>query len=92
MSTHVHVVGADGADDGLEPSSGAQRRKAPLSPSMAKVAAKDKRKRSRVTPEQLTHLERFFATDRSPTAARRREISDLLGMHERQTQIWFQNR
>jgi hypothetical protein len=37
-------------------------------------------------------LERFFSMDRSPTAARRKEISDLLGMQERQTQIWFQNR
>ena len=54
--------------------------------------AKGKRKRSRVTPEQLAHLERFFATDRSPTAARRKEISEMLGMQERQTQIWFQNR
>lgn len=53
---------------------------------------KEKRKRSRVTPEQLAHLERFFATDRSPTAIRRREISEMLGMQERQTQIWFQNR
>ena len=53
---------------------------------------KEKRKRSRVTPDQLVHLERFFAMDRSPTAARRREISQLLGMQERQTQIWFQNR
>ncbi|KAE9403648.1 homeobox-domain-containing protein, partial [Gymnopus androsaceus JB14] len=50
------------------------------------------KKRSRVTPEQLVHLERYFTVDRSPTAARRREISDLLGMQERQTQIWFQNR
>src|SRR5688572_11575673 len=48
---------------------------------------KEKRKRSRVTPEQLAHLERYFAIDRSPTAARRREISKSLGMHERQTQI-----
>ncbi|KAF9223562.1 hypothetical protein BS17DRAFT_148206 [Gyrodon lividus] len=53
---------------------------------------REKRKRSRVTPEQLVHLERFFAMDRSPTAARRKEISDMLGMQERQTQIWFQNR
>ncbi|KAF8751783.1 Homeodomain [Rhizoctonia solani] len=30
--------------------------------------------------------------DRSPTAARRKEISEQLGMQERQTQIWFQNR
>lgn len=53
---------------------------------------KEKRKRSRVTPEQLVHLERFFLIDRSPTATRRRDISELLGMQERQTQIWFQNR
>lgn len=55
-------------------------------------AAKEKRKRTRVTPEQLEQLESFFAADRSPTAARRKEISDLLGMQERQTQVWFQNR
>jgi hypothetical protein len=55
-------------------------------------ADKEKRKRSRVTPEQLVQLERYFAADRSPTAARRHEISELLGMQERQTQIWFQNR
>jgi hypothetical protein len=55
-------------------------------------ADREKRKRSRVTPEQLVHLEQFFSIDRSPTAARRKEISQLLGMQERQTQIWFQNR
>jgi regulatory protein PHO2 len=52
----------------------------------------EKRKRCRVTPEQLTHLETFFASERSPTAIRRREISEMLGMNDRQTQIWFQNR
>lgn len=55
-------------------------------------AVKEKRKRTRVTPEQLEQLESFFAADRSPTAARRKEISELLGMKERQTQVWFQNR
>ncbi|KAF8121835.1 hypothetical protein EV363DRAFT_874614 [Boletus edulis] len=70
-----------------EPASGPQRPRA----ANAK-AEKEKRKRSRVTPEQLVHLERFFSMDRSPTAARRKEISDMLGMQERQTQIWFQNR
>lgn len=53
---------------------------------------REKRKRSRVTPEQLAHLERIFAVDKSPTAAKRKEISEMLGMQERQTQIWFQNR
>ncbi|EPS93618.1 hypothetical protein FOMPIDRAFT_1135811, partial [Fomitopsis schrenkii] len=53
---------------------------------------REKRKRSRVTPAQLAQLESFFAANRSPTAARRKEISDILGMTERQAQIWFQNR
>lgn len=53
---------------------------------------REKRKRSRVTPDQLAQLESFFAANRSPTAIRRKEISDLLGMTERQAQIWFQNR
>ncbi|KAF8339723.1 uncharacterized protein EI90DRAFT_2274470 [Cantharellus anzutake] len=51
-----------------------------------------KRKRSRVTPGQLAQLERAFAKDRSPTAAKRKEITEMLGMQERQTQVWFQNR
>jgi regulatory protein PHO2 len=75
-------------DDDREPASGPQR---PRSVAGGK-AEKEKRKRSRVTPEQLVHLEQFFAIDRSPPAARRREISERLGMQERQTQIWFQNR
>ncbi|KAF8240680.1 homeobox-domain-containing protein, partial [Tricholoma matsutake] len=79
-------------DDEREPASGPQRpRSVPSAGTTAKVE-KEKRKRSRVTPEQLVHLERFFALDRSPPAARRREISERLGMQERQTQIWFQNR
>lgn len=84
---------ADGASTTKEPASGPQRTRA--SSNAAKGGdrePREKRKRSRVTPEQLTHLERFFVADRSPTAARRKEISELLGMQERQTQIWFQNR
>lgn len=50
------------------------------------------RKRSHVTPQQLTYLERFFALDRSPGAAERKEISKLLGMQERQLQVWISNR
>jgi regulatory protein PHO2 len=79
-----------GPDTLKVPASGPQRARSTTAGS-AKTE-KEKRKRSRVNPEQLIHLERFFALDRSPTAARRREISDLLGMQERQTQIWFQNR
>ncbi|KAF8962689.1 hypothetical protein BDZ97DRAFT_1662494 [Flammula alnicola] len=72
----------------MGPSSGPQK----LTSKTGAKTEKEKRKRSRVTPEQLVHLERYFSMDRSPTAARRREISDILGMQERQTQIWFQNR
>lgn len=76
-----------------KPAGGGGHRPRSMSRSQDKQGSNEtKRKRSRVTPEQLAHLERFFATDRSPTAAKRREISELLGMQERQTQIWFQNR
>lgn len=51
-----------------------------------------KRKRGRVNPTQLAYLERAYTADRSLDAARRKEISQKLGMDERQTQIWFQNR
>jgi len=51
-----------------------------------------KRKRGRVNPAQLAYLERAYTADRSLDATRRKEISQKLGMDERQTQIWFQNR
>ncbi|KAH9902547.1 hypothetical protein C8Q73DRAFT_634116 [Cubamyces lactineus] len=62
--------------------------------SMSSLAAngKQRRKRSRTTPEQLARLEEYFAADQSPTSARRRDIARELGLDERQTQIWFQNR
>ena len=53
---------------------------------------KQRRKRSRVTPEQLAKLEQYFASDNSPTSVKRKDIARELGMDERQTQIWFQNR
>jgi len=77
-------------DSVKEPASGPKRAK--FSPASASKPDREKRKRSRVTPEQLVQLEQSFSTERSPTAARRKEISERLGMHERQTQIWFQNR
>ncbi|KZV64727.1 homeobox-domain-containing protein [Peniophora sp. CONT] len=83
------------SDQDVPPSSAPSRHSSTTSSRGSKNGGgpeKEKRKRSRVTPDQLVHLERFFAMDRSPTAARRREISQLLGMQERQTQIWFQNR
>jgi hypothetical protein len=51
-----------------------------------------KRKRSRVSAQQLAFLERVFAKERSPTAIKRKELAEQLGMNERQTQVWFQNR
>ncbi|KAI0709872.1 hypothetical protein C8Q76DRAFT_624997, partial [Earliella scabrosa] len=63
-----------------------------ISCSSLTVEVKQRRKRSRVSPEQLAKLEHYFAADNSPTSARRKEIARELGMDERQTQIWFQNR
>ena len=78
----------------VEESDGMKRDGLSDAPSMASLheKAKEKKKRSRVSPAQLAQLEQFFAEDRSPTASRRKEISQALGMPERQTQIWFQNR
>ncbi|KAF9523539.1 hypothetical protein CPB83DRAFT_839625 [Crepidotus variabilis] len=64
----------------------------PMRTSGGATREKEKQKRSRVTPEQLVHLEQYFSVDRCPTSARRKDISENLGMPERQTQIWFQNR
>lgn len=51
-----------------------------------------KKKRSRITKEQLAHLERLFGVDCNPTATRRREIALQVGVPEKRIQIWFQNR
>lgn len=77
--------------DGLENLIPPVLRKA-VSLSALVAGGKQRRKRSRTTPEQLEKLEEYFAADQSPTAARRREIARELGLDERQTQIWFQNR
>lgn len=82
----------------VDPSSGAHRRQSSVSGGLHRDAdgvlknRPEKRKRSRVTPEQLVELEKEFAINRTPTGAQRKAISDRLGMQERQTQIWFQNR
>ena len=89
FQTRTPILDATSLDATKVPASGPQRAK--NSPSSSKPD-KEKKKRSRVTPEQLVQLEQLFSTERSPTAARRKEISDRLGMYERQTQIWFQNR
>ena len=49
--------------------------------------AMGKRKRSLVMLVQLAHLEHVFAKDRSPTAVKRKELAEVLGMNERQTQV-----
>ncbi|PPQ73976.1 hypothetical protein CVT24_012538 [Panaeolus cyanescens] len=77
-------------DDNQRSSVGPQRNSSLSGSSTGKD--KEKRKRSRVTPEQLEELERYFAVNRSPNSAQRRELSERLGMYDRQTQIWFQNR
>ncbi|KZT57910.1 hypothetical protein CALCODRAFT_264323 [Calocera cornea HHB12733] len=90
-----HIPASNQNDpNGYDPNSPSSISPTPASSTSA-VQADDnspKRKRSRVTPEQLARLEELFASDRSPTVSRRKEISAELGMRERQTQIWFQNR
>ncbi|KAI0350050.1 homeobox-domain-containing protein [Trametes cingulata] len=83
-------LSVDAAESGREPIPATLRRAMSLSALTAE--AKQRRKRSRTTPEQLAKLEEYFAVDQSPTSARRRDIARELGLDERQTQIWFQNR
>ncbi|KAF9448621.1 homeobox-domain-containing protein, partial [Macrolepiota fuliginosa MF-IS2] len=51
-----------------------------------------KKKRTRITKEQLAQLEHHFAVDCSPTTVQRREVGLQIGIPERRIQIWFQNR
>jgi hypothetical protein len=45
-----------------------------------------------LTKEQVVYLEHVFQPGRYPTIAEIRNISEALGMQERHTRIWFQNR
>lgn len=81
----------------VEPSSGAHRTlKSNTRDTVINLKApkddRERRKRNRVTPEQLVQLEAAFTKDRSPTSTERRELSNRIGMAERAVQIWFQNR
>jgi len=55
-------------------------------------SGRERRKRNRVTPEQLIQLEAAFNKARYPISTERRELSNRIGMAERAVQIWFQNR
>ena len=56
------------------------------------TSAGTKRKRMRMTPEQLRVLQKAFAHNRMPTANFRAVLAKRLGMTSRSVQIWFQNR
>ncbi|KAJ1727214.1 hypothetical protein LPJ61_004693 [Coemansia biformis] len=51
-----------------------------------------KAKRKRITPEQLKELTAVFDKTDTPTHDIREELSQKLGMTNREVQVWFQNR
>ncbi|KAJ2760414.1 hypothetical protein IWQ57_006312, partial [Coemansia nantahalensis] len=51
-----------------------------------------KARRKRITPEQLKELTAVFETADTPTHDVREELSQKLGMTNREVQVWFQNR
>lgn len=55
-------------------------------------APENPKHRLRVTAHQRVQLEKFFVNDRSPDAHQYHEISQLLGMPEHQTRVWFRNK
>ncbi|KAG0175876.1 hypothetical protein DFQ28_008150 [Apophysomyces sp. BC1034] len=50
------------------------------------------KKRTRVTPSQLSVLEETFAATATPDSKMRKQLAQKLQMPERSIQIWFQNR
>lgn len=48
--------------------------------------------RKRVTPHQLKHLERVFASETHPSRGSREELAQELGMELKSVTIWFQNK
>lgn len=50
------------------------------------------KKRTRVTPSQLSVLEETFAISATPDSKMRKQLAQQLQMPERSIQIWFQNR
>jgi hypothetical protein len=52
----------------------------------------DSKKRTRVTPSQLTVLEETFNVSATPDSKMRKQLAFKLQMPERSIQIWFQNR
>lgn len=73
------------------------KRPAPVTASGEAASKKDpaeqeRKKRKRVTEEQLTVLETIFATDKMPDQKLRLQLAQRLGMSSRRVQIWFQNK
>lgn len=52
----------------------------------------ESKKRTRVTPAQLTVLEETFSRSATPDSKMRKQLAYKLEMPERSIQIWFQNR
>lgn len=65
----------------------------PLQQSTASATTTDdSKKRTRVTPAQLSVLEETFSVSATPDSKMRKQLAFKLQMPERSIQIWFQNR
>ncbi|CAO3702234.1 unnamed protein product [Rhizopus stolonifer] len=62
------------------------------SPPLFNNNAEDTKKRTRVTPGQLSILEETFSMTATPDNRLRKQLAERLKMPERSIQIWFQNR
>ncbi|GAA5805687.1 hypothetical protein HPULCUR_011210 [Helicostylum pulchrum] len=63
-----------------------------MSDSTPPLSSDDSKKRTRVTPSQLTILEETFSVSATPDSKMRKQLAFKLQMPERSIQIWFQNR
>ncbi|KAI9245257.1 homeobox domain-containing protein [Sporodiniella umbellata] len=63
-----------------------------MSPPLNSDNTEETKKRTRVTPAQLTILEETFSMTATPDSKVRKQLAEKLKMPERSIQIWFQNR
>lgn len=64
----------------------------PLASAKQNPTPSQPKKRTRVTPSQLSVLEETFAISATPDSKMRKQLAQRLQMPERSIQIWFQNR
>ncbi|XP_017773586.1 PREDICTED: segmentation protein even-skipped-like [Nicrophorus vespilloides] len=60
--------------------------------SQGTITEPPRRYRTQYSPDQLANLEKEYNRDNYVTRQKRKELADMLGLHESKIKVWFQNR